>query len=45
LLYWEKNIDTLDTTWAPFLLRDDVPNKEKLLRQKTEQKLKQKLTD
>ena len=40
LLYWEKNIDNLDTTWAPFLLRDDVPNKEKLLRQKTDQKLK-----
>lgn len=45
LLCWEKNIDNLDTTWAQFLLLDDVPNKEKLLRQKTEQKLKQKVTD
>lgn len=45
LLYWEKNIYNLDITWASFLLRDNVPNKEKLLRQKTEQKLKQKLTD
>jgi hypothetical protein len=34
LLYWEANIDNVDTTWAPFLLREDVPNKEKLLRQK-----------
>jgi len=38
LLYWEKNIDKVDTTWASFLLRDDVPNKEALLRQKKEQK-------
>jgi hypothetical protein len=36
LLYWEENIGKVDATWAPFLLRDDVPNKEKLLRQKKE---------
>ncbi len=37
LTYWEKQIDIMDklkTKWAPFLLRDDVPNKEKLLREK-----------
>jgi hypothetical protein len=38
LLYWEANIDNVDTTWASFLLKDDVPNKEKLLRQKKEKK-------
>lgn len=38
LLYWEKNIDTINMPWADFLLRDDVPNKEKLLREKKEQK-------
>jgi len=37
LLYWEANIDLVDTPWAAFLLRDDVPNKEKLLRKKLEQ--------
>lgn len=31
LLYWEANVDQADTTWAAFLLRDDVPNKERLL--------------
>ena len=36
LLYWEANIDKLDTTWATFLMRDDVPNKEALLRQKSD---------
>ncbi len=36
LLYWQANIDGMDTTWAPFLLRDDVPNKELLLRRKAE---------
>ena len=38
LTYWEKHIDQMDvmkTKWAPFLLRDNVPNKEKLLRAKT----------
>ena len=34
LLYWEKNVETAGTPWAAFLLRDDVPNKEKLLREK-----------
>ena len=38
LLYWEKNVDTVQMPWAEFLLRDDVPNKEKLLREKKEQK-------
>lgn len=38
LLYWESNIDKENTAWASFLLDDDVPNKEKLLRQKEEQK-------
>lgn len=38
LRYWEENIDKADTTWSPFLLNDNVPNKEKLLRQKKEQK-------
>lgn len=28
LQYWEANIDNLDTTWAPFLLRDDANSKE-----------------
>lgn len=37
LLYWEVNIDKVDTTWAPFLLNDNAPNKEKLLREKKEQ--------
>jgi hypothetical protein len=40
LRYWEANIDKENTTWASFLRKDDVPNKEKLLRQKTEQKQK-----
>jgi len=35
LLYWEANIDKIERPWASFLLRDDVPNKEKLLREKT----------
>lgn len=39
LLYWEANIDKVDTTWASFLLKGDVPNKEALLRQKKEQEL------
>ena len=38
LRYWEEMIDKLDTTWASFLLKDDAPNKEMLLRQKQEQK-------
>ncbi|MBP1745075.1 MAG: hypothetical protein H6Q58_2053 [Firmicutes bacterium] len=39
LLYWEANVDKADRKWAPFLLRD-APNKEKLLRLKKEQKLR-----
>ncbi len=38
LLYWQAHIDSLDGLWAPFLLRDDLPNKEKLMRLKMEQK-------
>ncbi|MFA6888562.1 MAG: putative immunity protein, partial [Candidatus Woesearchaeota archaeon] len=38
LLYWEAHIDKVDTTWAPFLLKDNVSNKEKLLRKKKENK-------
>lgn len=37
LKYWEKQIEKMDRMnprWAPFLLRDDVPNKEKLLSEK-----------
>lgn len=37
LKYWEKHIEKLDkegNVWASFLLRDDVPNKEKLLHEK-----------
>ncbi len=36
LLYWQAASPGLDITWAPFLLRDDVPNKELLLRKKLE---------
>ncbi len=38
LTYWEANIDSVDMTWAPFLLRDASPNKERLLRQKKNSK-------
>jgi len=31
LLYWQNIIDTLDLSWAKFLLDDTRPNKEKLL--------------
>ncbi|MDV0447188.1 hypothetical protein MsAg5_10670 [Methanosarcinaceae archaeon Ag5] len=41
LLYWEKNADAVETAWAPFLLKE-APNKEKLLREKEEQKRLQK---
>lgn len=34
LLYWETKTDKEETTWASFLLKDDTPNKEALLRQK-----------
>lgn len=32
LKYWEKNIDKLEVKWISFLLKDDLPNKEALLR-------------
>lgn len=38
LQYWEANYDKVDTTWAPFLMKETMPNKEALLRQKNEQK-------
>lgn len=44
LTYWEANIDKLDIPWASFLLRDDSPNKERLLRQKKENKSNTGLT-
>jgi hypothetical protein len=34
LLWWEKNADAEYPSWAPFLLREGVPNKELLLRLK-----------
>lgn len=36
LLHWQAHIDEVDTPWAEFLLREDVPNKEKLLRDKAQ---------
>lgn len=38
LLYWQENVDKVGARWAPFLLRDDVPNKERLLREKNQLK-------
>ena len=35
LLYWQNNIDTLDISWAKFLVDDTRPNKEKLLNEKS----------
>ena len=35
LLYWQNNTDTLDISWAKFLLDDTRPNKEKLLNEKS----------
>ena len=35
LLYWQNNIDTLDISWAKFLLDDTHANKEKLLNEKS----------
>lgn len=40
LQYWEEHVDKIATPWAAFLLRDDVPNKEKLLRKKREESRK-----
>lgn len=37
LLYWETAAEAVQTPWAAFLLRDDAPNKEKLLRERREQ--------
>ncbi len=34
LRYWEERAESEKRPWAAFLLRDDVPNKEKLLREK-----------
>jgi hypothetical protein len=31
LLYLAANIDEVDTTWASFLIKDEIPKKEKLL--------------
>jgi hypothetical protein len=38
LLYWEASIGNTDRPWAPFLLNDSLPNKERLLREKCEAK-------
>ena len=38
LLYWQDHAGKLDIPWAAFLLKDDVPNKEKLLREKKQAK-------
>jgi hypothetical protein len=38
LIYWQENIDMVDRSWAEFLLRDDMPNKENLLKEKNEMK-------
>lgn len=34
LKYWEANYNKVDTSWAPFLMDESVPNKEALLRKK-----------
>lgn len=38
LIYWKKHEKEINQTWAPFLLRDEKFNKEKLLRIKNEEK-------
>lgn len=38
LSYWEAHSEKVDTAWAPFLMRENQPNKEALLREKMEQK-------
>jgi hypothetical protein len=38
LVYWQTEGEKIKGPWAPFLLREGVPNKEKLLRLKQEQK-------
>lgn len=35
LIFWQNKIDTLDISWAKFLLDDTRPNKEKLLNDKS----------
>ncbi|WNY26505.1 putative immunity protein [Methanolapillus ohkumae] len=42
LTYWEIHAEDKKRSWAPFLLKDS-PNKEKLFRQKQEQKMKNKV--
>lgn len=42
LKYWESHIEKFDKTnpkWAKFLSRDDIPNKERLLREKIREKI------
>ena len=34
LIYFQNNIDKIDRTWASFLSRDEIENKEKLLWEK-----------
>ncbi|MFH0992869.1 MAG: hypothetical protein V1761_00810 [bacterium] len=41
LIYWEREIETDQRPWAPFLLREDQPNKEKLLHDKESSKVGQ----
>jgi len=38
LVYWQTEGEKIKGPWAPFLMREGVPNKEKLLRLKQEQK-------
>jgi hypothetical protein len=40
LLYWETNIEKIDTPWASFLLKDNLPNKEALLMEKEQKERK-----
>ncbi len=38
LIYWQENIDKVDFEWASFLKKDNRPNKEKLLNEKSGEK-------
>lgn len=38
LKYWERNCDKVNTEWAIFLQKDNVPNKEAMLRKHLENK-------
>ncbi|MFH0767401.1 MAG: putative immunity protein [Bacillota bacterium] len=40
LKFWESHVSQIQRTWAPFLLRDDMPNKEKQMRIKLKSKNK-----